>query len=220
MLRGNPMTRHVLLLGDSTFDNAAYVAGGPDVVQQLRERLPAGWSASLKAIDGAVVQSVMAQIERLPADASHLVISVGGNDALHVSAVLDESARTVAEALEKLSQIGDLFEADYSAMLDAVLGKGLPAAICTIYDPRYPEPGRRVAVAGLALVNDRILRQAFLRGLPILDLRLICDQDDDFANPIEPSAQGGAKIAAAIAELLSKRDFSRRRAEVFVRWRD
>lgn len=31
---------HVVLLGDSIFDNAAYVAGGPDVIHQLRERLP------------------------------------------------------------------------------------------------------------------------------------------------------------------------------------
>lgn len=31
---------HVVLLGDSIFDNTAYVAGGPDVAWQLRERLP------------------------------------------------------------------------------------------------------------------------------------------------------------------------------------
>jgi hypothetical protein len=30
-------------------------------------------------------------------------------------------------------------------------------------------------------------------------LRLICNRDEDFANPIEPSALGGHKIAAAIA---------------------
>jgi hypothetical protein len=36
-------------------------------------------------------------------------------------------------------------------------------------------------------------------------------------NPIEPSAQGGGNIAGAIAELLARHDFSRRRAEVFVR---
>jgi hypothetical protein len=31
-------------------------------------------------------------------------------------------------------------------------------------------------------------------------LRLICDEDADFANPIEPSARGGAKIAQAISK--------------------
>ena len=47
--------------------------------------------------------------------------------------------------------------------------------------------------------HDRITREAFGQGLPLLDLRLVCGEDDDFANPIEPFVQGGAKIAAAIA---------------------
>ena len=42
---------HVVLLGDSAFDNKAYVAGGPDVVAQLRARLPPSWRASLGAVD-------------------------------------------------------------------------------------------------------------------------------------------------------------------------
>ena len=46
---------HVVLLGDSVFDNAAYVGGGPDVVRQVRERLPRGWDASLRAVDGSMV---------------------------------------------------------------------------------------------------------------------------------------------------------------------
>ncbi|HEY0493997.1 MAG TPA: SGNH/GDSL hydrolase family protein, partial [Candidatus Dormibacteraeota bacterium] len=74
--------KHVVLLGDSVFDNAAYVGGGPDVVTQLRQRLPSGWRASLLAVDGSVIASIAQQLARLPADASHLVISVGGNDAL------------------------------------------------------------------------------------------------------------------------------------------
>jgi hypothetical protein len=45
---------HVVLLGDSIFDNAAYVRGGPDVVKQLRAKLPLDWRASLVAVDGAV----------------------------------------------------------------------------------------------------------------------------------------------------------------------
>ena len=39
----------VILLGDSIFDNAAYVAGGPDVATQLRAILPPGWDARLNA---------------------------------------------------------------------------------------------------------------------------------------------------------------------------
>ncbi|WP_167858623.1 hypothetical protein [Methylobacterium nonmethylotrophicum] len=36
----------------------------------------------------------------------------------------------------------------------------------------------------------------------LLDLRVVCGADADFANPIEPSVQGGEKIAAAVAAFL------------------
>jgi len=68
---------HLVLLGDSIFDNVAYVAGGPDVVKQLRNLLPSGWQATLGAVDGSVTSGVERQLGRLPPDASHLVVSVG-----------------------------------------------------------------------------------------------------------------------------------------------
>src|SRR4051812_18372219 len=63
---------HVVLLGDSVFDNKAYVAGGPDVFTQLRARLPTGWRASLAAVDGAVTEDVARQLGRMPRGATHL----------------------------------------------------------------------------------------------------------------------------------------------------
>ena len=47
--------------------------------------------------------------------------------------------------------------------------------------------------------NDVILRVAFEHHLPVIDLRLICNEPADYANPIEPSGRGGRKIALAIA---------------------
>ncbi|MGH7552999.1 MAG: SGNH/GDSL hydrolase family protein, partial [Longimicrobiales bacterium] len=73
---------HVVLLGDSIFDNGAYVPGEPDVVAQLRALLPQGWQASLCAIDGSITRDVERQLSSVPTDATHLVISSGGNDAL------------------------------------------------------------------------------------------------------------------------------------------
>jgi hypothetical protein len=52
---------HVVLLGDSVFDNGAYVGGGPDVVTQLRRKLPAGSQATLLAVDGSVASGVERQ---------------------------------------------------------------------------------------------------------------------------------------------------------------
>jgi hypothetical protein len=73
---------HLVLLGDSIVDHAAYVAGGPEVRAQLKEGLPHDWRVMLVAVDGDRTQDVVADLERLPRDASHLVVSVGGNDAL------------------------------------------------------------------------------------------------------------------------------------------
>lgn len=210
-----PSMTHIVLLGDSIFDNAAYVGRGPDVIAQLRARLPAGWQATLRAVDGSVTSDVARQVQRVPPDATHLIVSAGGNDVLRSSLVLDESARSVAEALDKVARVRNHFAQDYRAMLDAVLARKLPTAVCTIYDPRYPEPRRTIAVTALAAFNDVITREAFERGLPLFDLRVLCDEDADFANPIEPSVHGGEKITTAIAKLVAEHDFSRGRSEVF-----
>jgi hypothetical protein len=131
---------HLVLLGDSIFDNGAYVPGEPDVVRQLRPLLPPGWRATLLAVDGDVTSDVPAQLRRLPADASHLAVSVGGNDALRRIGVFEEAASTVAGALGRLAAVVETFERDYRAMLEAVAGRALPVALCTIYDPRFPDP--------------------------------------------------------------------------------
>ena len=200
---GETFMPHVVLLGDSVFDNAIYVGGGPDVVQQLRTVLPEGWQATLLAVDGHVISDVPHQLDRLPNSATHLVVSVGGNDALRTSGVIERSTRSVGEALGLLAEVRERFQTAYSAMLDAVEAAARPAALCTIYDPRYPDPARRrLTTTALALLNDVITREAFTRGLSLIDLRVLCGEDADFANPIEPSVQGGEKMAGAIAAFL------------------
>jgi hypothetical protein len=193
--------KRVVLLGDSVFDNAAYVrSGDPDVLRQVADLLPPDAQATLLAQDGAVIADVVLQLDRLPRDATHLVVSAGGNDALREAGVLDERAFSVADAMNKLAAVGDRFRRDYSALLGVIAKRGLPTAVCTIYEARFPEPARRrVAATALTLLNDRITVEAFSRGLSLIDLRVIFDQDEDFANPIEPSARGGEKMARAIA---------------------
>ncbi|WP_210479564.1 SGNH/GDSL hydrolase family protein [Naasia sp. SYSU D00948] len=199
---GHDTPGHVVLLGDSIFDNKVYVGSGPDVVSQLRQLLPGGWKATLLAVDGDVAAGVPRQLRRLPSGATHLVISVGGNDALRVASLLNERPGSVAEALLLLRGEQEPFARDYAAMLDEALSTGLPTAVCTVYDTPPSEPAYPVIRTGLAVFNDVITRAAFRRGIPLIDLRLICDEDADYANPIEPSVQGGAKIASAIRSLV------------------
>ena len=40
----------------------------------------------------------------------------------------------------------------------------------------------------------------------LVDLRLVCTEAADYANPIEPSTAGGAKIARAVAALVDPAD--------------
>jgi hypothetical protein len=165
----------------------------------------------------AVRTDVIRQIGKVPHDATHLIVSVGGNDALDEAHFLDDGAQSVAQAISSLASIRETFDENYRTMLDVVLRLELPTALCTIYDGRLPDPQRRrLAVTALCAINDCITRQAFSHGLPLLDLRLICNEDDDYANPIEPSVRGGAKIAAAIVSTLVHHEFGKRRSEVFI----
>lgn len=194
---------HVVLLGDSILDNGAYTGAGPDVVTQLRALLPQDWSATLLAIDGSVALGLAAQASRIPRDATHLVVSAGGNDALGHVALLHRPARSAGEVLDQLADAAAGFEEDYRAGLDAVLGFGLPTVVCTIYNGSAPDPVfQRRAETALALFNDVILRVAFEHGLTVIDLRSVCNEAADYANPIEPSSHGGEKIARTIAAVV------------------
>jgi hypothetical protein len=206
---------HVVLLGDSIFDNARYVPDRPPVIEQLRRCLPPGWLASLLAVDGHTTEDVADQLQRLPADATHLFVSAGGNDALGESGLLSEVACTVGEALGLLHAVRQRFRDAYRAMLRALSAVQKFTSVCTVYDA-IPGlgPAEQAALAGF---NEIILREAFRSGLPVLDLRLTCDQPSDYSHvsPIEPSVTGGAKIARLIAEIATTHDFRWRRSVVY-----
>ena len=197
---------HVVLLGDSVFDNQAYVPGEPDVVAQLREELPPAWRATLLAVDGDTAPGVVRQLGSLPHGATHLVVSAGGNDALGFSYLLEERAGTVREALGLLAAAQQQFAAAYRPMVEAVCARGLPAAFCTIYDTPPSGPGQPMIRTAVAIFNDIITRAALTHSAALIDLRLICSDDADYANPIEPSSRGGRKIARAIAGLTLGRE--------------
>lgn len=205
---------HAVLLGDSIFDNASYVTG-PSVIDHLQESLPADWAATLLAVDGSITDDLLAQVKNLPESATHLVVSAGGNNALQASSILLESISSLAEAMVVYGKTLEQFRSSYQHMLAEILAAKKPTAVCTIYDA-IPDLGH-AEKAALAGFNETILRQAFLAKLPVIDLRLICTKATDFSevSPIEPSIQGGAKIAKVIAELVTQHDFSQPRSVIY-----
>lgn len=146
---------HIVLLGDSVFDNAAYTSGGPAVIDHLSGLLGPDERATLLAVDGHCVEDLPSQIRRLPDDVSHVVVSVGGNDALQHEDLLREPATMMGLGLAGLGQAVDRFD-------------------------------------------DAIQRVAAERATPVLELRSLLDQPIHYANPIEPSVEGGRVLAEEI----------------------
>lgn len=200
---------HLVLLGDSIFDNASYVANGPAVIQQVKRHLPEDWSASLLAVDGDTTVEVAQQVGRLCIDAvPHLVLSIGGNDALGCIPRLEATVATVKQGLMALTEIKREFEANYRRLLSTLMALEKPLMVCTIYDhvPGLPAELR----TALGLFNDVIIRAAIQHGLPVLDLRMVCTEADDYSeiSPIEPSSKGGEKLAAKLVAAVLAHDFS------------
>jgi GDSL-like Lipase/Acylhydrolase family len=188
---------HIVLLGDSILDNRAYTEGGPDVVSQVL--LPHGSHATLLAVDGSTTEDIPSQAQRIPSDATHLVLSVGGNDAIMNSDLLLKPMDSTATALGKLADVSQEFEHKYRRAVAACRKTGLPLTICTIYNGNFPDREyQRLASTALMVFNDVILRVGFEFGLTVIDLRFVCSSPEDYANPIEPSSAGGAKIARCI----------------------
>ena len=138
--------------------------------------------------------------------------SVGGNDALGASHVLNSSGDSV---VMELTQAYEGFHVDYQTMLDKACACNLPTTVCTIYGS-VPGLGKAEVMA-LSVFNDIILREAFARGIPVIDLRLVCSEAEDYSelSPIEPSSVGGAKIADSISHVLKNHDFTSARSTIY-----
>ena len=199
---------HLVLLGDSIFDNRAYVAGGPAVIDQVQKTVPAGWKASLLAVDGNTSVQVPDQIEQLPSDCTHLVLSAGGNDAIGCLDLMGTPSTNLMGALGTLSKMLAEFEQSYKALMTGLLSLNKPLMVCTIYDsvPGLVDPLK----LALALFNDVIIRNAVSKGVPVLDLRMICTESGDYStkSPIEPSSKGGQKISTRMVAAMLNHDFS------------
>lgn len=206
---------HLVLLGDSIFDNRAYVAGGPAVIDQVQQRVPQGWQATLLAVDGNTAAQIPKQLQRLPEDATHLVLSVGGNDALGCLPQLGAPAVNVVGALATLSAMLATFRQSYTAVMAELLALNKPLMVCTVYDsvPGLTDPLK----AALGMFNDVIVREAIRFGVPVLDLRMICTEPVDYSakSPIEPSSQGGAKLADRLVASVLAHGFTQQGCRVY-----
>jgi len=209
---------HIVLLGDSVIDNKAYVeADEPDVPEQLRTLVGESHQVTSLAVDGSMTGNIAEQLDKIPDDATHLVISMGGNDLLDRISYVEYPTHSTMEAMIVMSNLSRQFRQQYHSALDGILELGLPTIVCTVYNPRLEDVNMQtVAVTALQTFNDCIMQEVAQEGLPLIDLRSVCHDEADFANPIEPSAIGGEKIAEAIQSVLDTFDFEVKRTQIYV----
>jgi hypothetical protein len=65
------------------------------------------------------------------------------------------------------------------------------------------------------MFNDIITRTAISRGLPIIDLRLVFNNPADYANPIEPSHIGGAKMVALMIKIVKTHPWAMKQTMIY-----
>ncbi len=205
----------LVLLGDSILDNGPYTMPEPDTTAHLERLLLPDWSVHRVARDGATLGDMPVQLGELASHCTAAVLSVGGNDATRHIGVLDQRVSSSQQVLETLLMIAEEFGQHYETVVRAVAKRAGRTLLCTIYEvPLEPPIYARLARVPLALLNDRIVRTGARLGLDVLELRSVCTEPSDFVEQIEPSPQGAAKIATAIAAVL-KGERSLRSGRVF-----
>ena len=194
--------KRVLLIGDSIIDNGVYVRPGePNVTEQLQALLPQD-TVVKRALDGATCITVLnSQMTGLASD-DCIVLSVGGNDALRHVDLLHATATTATDILVRLWTIQKEFRRTYASLLDRLERR--PVLVLTVYNPCFDGHGmdaayQKAAESAVAIFDDVIQHEALRRSFDILELRTLFNDAADYANPIEPSAIGGAKLAKAIS---------------------
>ena len=202
------MTREnlVFLLGDSIIDNGQYVRPGePDVARQLEGLLPRH-TVIRRAVDGANSADVLAWQTDEVESAGYIILSAGGNDALeHIDLIEDAGEQRAKDVLVRLWFIREEFRRSYAALLDCLALTRRPVLVLTVYNPCFHAHGfdaayQQAAEGAISIINDVIQQEARCRSFDVLELRALFHDHADYANPIEPSAFGGAKLVKCMSE--------------------
>lgn len=201
------MTKHIVLAGDSIFDNDGYVPNGPGVIEQMRTSIPDDWSAIKIAIDGDCIRHVYSRVEDFPEYITDLVLSIGGNDALGYASILDR-AKSIQDIPDLVHAPAQEFRKNYGELIDHLLTLNVTLHVCTIYTavPFEDKLWRQYVPLALNFFNQIIKNEADKRDINVIEIDKVCILDEDYSkvSPIEPSAVGGQKIVNAIIDCLKK----------------
>ena len=181
--------RHLVLLGDALQN----IEMGEEAETLLVPRPRNPWKLTVLEPPQLLQQR---RVRAIPSEATHIGICVDGGWAIETSGLLKGGARSISDALGSLAAAADQFEEAFARLIAAAVEAGVPTIVCTLVPARHQEASRqRVAATALAIFNDRILRSATAAKLSIVDLRLVCDEEGDYASETLLSRSGVRKVA-------------------------
>jgi len=229
------MTRKIILLGDSIIDNKSYVSSRElDVTEHLKELCIGDLNSTVEnyAVDG----DTMDDLERGQlglnnlSDASHIVVSIGGNDLLNnisflqttseLSKIMGKGAMIGKWGVKELNpsrnkvfeetyfEIIEPFKKQYETIVANLSNHRANLLLCTVYEGDLVDSDEFSDVNNssktmVSIFNDIVYRVANKYGADVLELRDIFVRPEDYANPIEPSHIGGRKLAEAIYDWIN-----------------
>ena len=208
-IEGKEGIKVVALLGDSIIDNKVYVEQNElSVTEHLQKINDEDYYFEMIAVDGDTTKEVIDnQLEKIRANTSHIVLSIGGNDLLQKLDIMFNETSGMIESLEIASQTIEEIKSRYEEILIHLKNLNQPVLLCTIYegdlqsDPYLAEVEEAGKVL-LRMMNDTIHFLGKKHSIEVLELRNIFTEVSDYANPIEPSHKGGEKLAKEIINWL------------------
>lgn len=192
---------NLVLFGDSSIDNDAYVGKGEDVASYAADFCD-GWNVVKRAWDGAIIQSVAGQFRESAAwdGNASAVLSVGGNDAVRlIRRLTDDTSATFLDSMVDLTTDVMKFSLKYHALVQTLRGSYRNLALCTIYRPNFPDRAlNEIATTLLPSFNQVIRDAARAYNCTLIDNFSIIDPGF-IVNNIEPGRNASRLIAGAIA---------------------
>ena len=181
----------ILLLGDSIFNNEAYVKNGKSIVNLLKDKEQ---EVDSYAVNNASIIDIYQQLNNVPLDLNNehtsLFLSVGGNDIL--TTFVDQIQNEDSDMKNTLKPI---FNA-YKKLVASIQTKMNKVGKITLVNLYYPTNMKYQQYKPILEEWNRLLDQyAREKNLNVLRLNYLLTQSTDFSLSIEPSESGGMKIA-------------------------
>ena len=194
---GFHQNQNIILLGDSILKNNYYVPHGKSIDDLLREKTKS--SIYNYAEDDSMIHIVYHQLNKIPEYLNHsnttVFLSIGGNDIIHYYIHKDVNPYNFTFIKEKFHEYRNLVKA---------IQKKLDQTRIVVLDIYYPNDAYFqnylpiIQEWNSLLYNDSTIESSY----SLLSISQSIKKPNDFINFIEPSEEGGEKIATLILKNL------------------